>query len=123
MTMNASIQPERQIEADGAAVDVFRLPTDEASLEKLLRELFAEHWRDITLGPIIQGAAREMRAERPPDRIGMMDGYLTIAFGVPHFHICIGEHKGTGANPAPPDPAQHRRTSRTELYRSARSRS
>jgi hypothetical protein len=102
---------------DGAAVDVFPLPTDEASLETLLRELFTEHWRDITFGPIIQGAAWEMRAAQAPDRIGMMDGYLTIAFGLPHFHICIGEHKGTRANPVSPELAHHRRTARAELYR------
>jgi hypothetical protein len=102
---------------DGAAVDVFPLPTDEASLETLLRELFTEHWRDITFGPIIQGAAWEMRTAQAPDRIGMMDGYLTIAFGLPHFHICIGEHKGTRANPVSPELAHHRRTARAELYR------
>ena len=37
--MSDLIQPERQVEPDGAAVDVFTLPVDEASLEKLLREL------------------------------------------------------------------------------------
>lgn len=35
------MQPERQIEPDGAPVDVFPLPVDESSLEKLLRNLFA----------------------------------------------------------------------------------
>jgi hypothetical protein len=109
--------PRRIVDEDGAAVDVFALPADEASLEALLRELFAEHWQDITFGPIIQGAAWEMRAAQAPDRIGMMDGYLTIAFGTPHFHICIGEHKGTRASPVSPELARHRRTSRAELYR------
>ena len=42
----------------------------------------------------------------------MFDGYLTIAFGVSHFHLCIGTHKG-----APPELAQHRQTARAELYR------
>jgi len=97
------MQPERQIEPDGAAVDVFALPTDEASLEAILRELFVDHWEDITFGPIIQGAAWEMKAARVPDKFGMLDGYLTIGFGVPHFHICIGEHKGTRASPVLPN--------------------
>jgi hypothetical protein len=117
MSMSVPIQPERQIEPDGAAVDVFALPADEASLETLLRELFAEHWRDITFGPIIQGAAWEMRAAQAPDVIGMMDGYLTIGFGGPHFHICIGEHRGTETSPVSPKLARHRRTARAELYR------
>ncbi len=115
--MSDLIQPERQIEPDGAAVDVFTLPVDEASLEKLLRELFVEHWQDITFGPLIQGAAWEMRAARAPDVVGMMDGYLTIGFGGPHFHICIGEHRGTELSPVSPKLAHHRRTSRAELYR------
>ena len=115
--MNAPIQPQRQIEPDGAPTDVFALPTDEASLEKLLRGLFTAYWRDITFGPLIQGAAWEMRAPRAPDVIGMMDGYLTIGFGGPHFHICIGEHRGTELSPVSPQLAHHRRTSRAELYR------
>jgi len=111
------MQPERQIEPDGAPTDVFTLPHDEASLEKLLRGLFVEHWQDITFGPLIQGAAWEMRAPQAPDVIGMMDGYLTIGFGGPHFHICIGEHRGTELSPVSPQLAHHRRTSRAELYR------
>jgi hypothetical protein len=46
-----------------------------------------------------------------------LDGYLTVAFGVPHFHICIGEHKGPHNNPVSPELAHHRRTARAELYR------
>jgi hypothetical protein len=111
------MEPERHVEPDGATVEIFPLPTDEAGLEALLRELFVEHWRDITFGPIIQGAAWEMRAPQAPDRFGMMDGYLTVAFGVPHFHLCIGEHKGTKADPVSPELAHHRRTARAELYR------
>ena len=29
---------------DGATVEVFALPTDEASLEQLLRDLLEQHW-------------------------------------------------------------------------------
>jgi len=115
--MTLPISPERQIEPDGAQVDIFRLPTDAESLEAILRELFVEYWEDITFGPIIQGAAWEMKATQAPDKFGMLDGYLTIGFGVPHFHICIGEHKGTRANPVSPELAHHRRTTRAELYR------
>lgn len=114
---SARAAPRRRIEADGAAVDVFPLPSDAASLEALLRDLFENHWREIIFGPIIEGAAWEMRAAAPPSRIAMLDGYLTIAFGVPHFHICIGEHKGPPGRPTPPTLAHHRRTARAELYR------
>lgn len=119
MTFETKLKPlsKRIVDPDGATVEVFPLPTDEETLFELMRELFQNHWHEITFGPIIQGAAWEMRAERAPDKIRMFDGYLTVAFGVPHFHICIGEHKGAHNNPVSPALARHRRTARAELYR------
>lgn len=107
----------RIIEPDGAALDVFSLPLDTASLEELFRDLFEHHWREIVFGPIIQGAAWEIHADRAPTRIRLLDGYLTVAFGVTHFHVCIGENKGSRARPTSPELAKLRRTSRAELYR------
>jgi hypothetical protein len=102
---------------DGATVEIFPLPTDEASLEELLRELFEQHWDKITFGPLIQGAAWEIRAPHAPTQIDVLDGYLTVAFGASHFHLCIGPHKATRSNPTPEVLARHRRTARAELYR------
>ncbi len=116
-TPNTSNEPRRVVEPDGARVDIFPLPTDEATLEAVLRELFVDHWQEITFGPIIQGAAYELKAPAPPTYVGTTDGYLTIAFGAPHFHLCIGEHKGSPSNPVSPELARHRRTARAELYR------
>ena len=112
-----SAEAQRVHDDDGALLEVFALPTDAASLERLLRDLFQNHWHEITFGPIIQGAAWEMRAAEPPAAIKMFDGYLTVAFGVPHFHICIGEHQGPHNNRCTPELAHHRRTARAELYR------
>ena len=108
----SAAQPRRTADIDGSTVDIFELPTDEDSLKELFRNLFENHWREIIFGPIIQGAAYEFRAPSPPTYFGMFDGYLTVAFGVSHFHLCIGAHKG-----APPELARHRQTSRAELYR------
>jgi hypothetical protein len=115
--VSQDVHPRRVVDDDGATVEVFALPTDSASLEELLIGLFRDHWREIAFGPLIQGAAWEMRATEPPDRIKMFDGYLTVAFGVPHFHICIGEHKGPHNNRVSPALAKHRRTARAEMYR------
>ena len=79
--MSDDVHPQRVVDDDGATVEVFALPTDSASLEELLIGLFRDHWREIAFGPLIQGAAWEMRATQPPDRIKMFDGYLTVAFG------------------------------------------
>jgi hypothetical protein len=113
----SDLQPQRVVDDDGATLEVFSLPTDSASLEELLSTLFRDHWREIAFGPLIQGAAWEMKATQAPDRIGMLDGYLTVAFGAPHFHICIGEHKGPANNRVSPALAHHRRTARAEMYR------
>jgi hypothetical protein len=117
MSEVAGYAPKRWTEPDGTLLDVFSLPTDSASLEELLRDLFENRWHEITFGILIQGAAWEMKTDKLPTRIGMLDGYLTVAFGVPHFHVCIGEHKGPRNRPTSPELARHRRTSRAEIYR------
>ena len=113
----SEFRPRRAMEVDGSSIDIFPLPVDEASLEALLRDLFENHWREIVFGPIIEGAAYEFRAPSLPTHIGIFDGYLTIAFGLSHFHICIGPHRGSPGNPASPALARHRRMLRAELYR------
>ena len=115
--MIAGTHPERVTDPDGSIAEIFVLPTDEASLEELLRDLFEQQWDKITFGPLIQGAAWEMRTSHAPTHVGMLDGYLTVAFGNSHFHLCIGAHKGPGNNPTPEALARHRRTARAELYR------
>jgi hypothetical protein len=115
--MALDTRPERVTDPDGAIVETLPLPADEASLEELLRDLFEQHWDRITFGPLIQGAAWEIRAPHAPTHIGMLDGYLTVAFGVSHFHLCIGPHKGPRNDPTPEGLARHRRTARAELYR------
>jgi hypothetical protein len=85
--MSEPIVPERVADLDGQAVEIFRLPTDEVSLEAILRELFEQHWHQITFGPIIQGAAWEIRAPHAPSYVGMMDGYLTVALGISHLDL------------------------------------
>jgi hypothetical protein len=109
--------PSRAIDPDGATMEVFPFSTDEKTLEQVLTFLFTERWADIAFGPIIEGAAFEFRASGPPERMGMMDGYLTVHFGPSHFHLCIGPHKGASKSPTPPALAKHRRTARAELFR------
>jgi hypothetical protein len=115
--MTDPMQTKRQIDPDGATVEVFPLPTDQETLEALLRDLFENHWQEITFGPMVQGAAWEIRTSHAPTHIGMLDGYLTVAFGISHFHICIGPHKGSPQSPTPAALAEHRRTGHAELYR------
>ncbi len=109
--------PRLAREPDGATLEVWDLDPSPALLEALLTDLFRNHWHEITFGSLIQGAAWEITAAGPPERLGMADGYLTVDFGSMHFHLCIGEHRGNRGNPTPPELAAHRRTRRAELYR------
>ena len=104
-------------EAGNGRVETFALDTSEAALHDLCRDLFEHCWQDLVFGILIQGAAWEIRAPGAPHRIGLVDGYLTVDFGVWHFHICIGPHRGTRKAPTSVELARIRRTSRAELYR------
>lgn len=94
-------------------IEIWPLPTDETFLWNLLKPLFEDHWDQITFGPLLLGAAWEVRAPNAPTRTTLNNGYLTVDFGAWHFHLCIGEFGG-----AEPESARLRRTARAELYRS-----
>jgi hypothetical protein len=114
---DAPAVPQRVTDDDGHIVEIFPLPTDDSTLERLLRELFEVHWDKLVFGPIIQGAAWEIQAPHAPTHVGVLDGYLTVAFGASHFHLCIGPTQGSRQHPTPPALAQHRRCARAEFFR------
>lgn len=64
------------------------------SMNALCDDLFVHNWSRIVVGPCIEGAVFEVRfVEAPGVRIS--DGYLTVDLGPWHFHLCVGEHKGS----------------------------
>ncbi len=103
-------------EPDGRLTDHFDLPTDEATLLRLFKVLFEQYADQIVFGTCIQGAVFEIHIDGPAE-LTMLDGYLTVDVGTWHFHLCIGEHKGTKSAPCPPALAQHRRVKRAALFR------
>ncbi len=111
------MEPEIVVSPTGGKTEVWTLPTDENTLHRLLADIFSNHWPSIIFGPLIQGAAYEFRCPRAPKSITLLDGYLTVHFGGTHFHLCIGENKGTEDHPTPPHLRAHRRPSRAELFR------
>lgn len=110
---------ESRYREDGSlAREVWALPLEEAFLEAFLRDLFENHWSGIRFGPMIQGAAYEWKCPGAPKRISLFDGYLTVMFGDGgHFHLCIGENRGSPASPTGPALRAHRRPSRAEIFR------
>jgi hypothetical protein len=105
------------IEADGGRCETFAMDPVEENLFELFRDIFGLYWDRIQFGPLIQGAAWEVAAPHAPTKVSLLDGYLTVNFGAWHFHVCIGENKGTKAHPTPEKLKAHRRTSRAEFYR------
>jgi hypothetical protein len=110
-------KPRTVFELGNGTLEIFDLNPSESLLFELLKDLFESHWQEIVFGILIQGAAWEIKADRKPESISLLDGYLTVDFGHWHFHICIGENKGSPAHPTDPELKAHRRTSRAELYR------
>jgi hypothetical protein len=114
---DAPVVSQHVTDDDGHVVEIFPLASDGGTLEALLRELFESHWDKIVFGPIIQGAAWEFQAPHAPTHVGLLDGYLTVAFGASHFHLCIGPTQGPRHNPTPEALAHHRRCARAEFFR------
>ncbi|MEO0400684.1 MAG: hypothetical protein AAF224_14835 [Pseudomonadota bacterium] len=111
--------PMAHVDNDGRTEHVWSLPVDEAFLEAFLRDLFENHYNGLTFGPIIEGAAYELRVPGPARSVSMMDGYLTVHWGAGgHFHLCVGANYGSPSRPNPPALIAHRRPCRAELYRS-----
>ncbi len=104
-------------EIGSGTIEIFPVKSTEAILFALLKDVFENYWQEIYFGILIQGAAWEIKAPNAPTRISMLDGYLTVNFGLWHFHLCIGDYKGSKKNPVDPELARIRRTSRAELYR------
>ena len=114
----ATPMPAETVHEPGTGtLEVWPLDPTEHVLYRLLAELFERHWAQITFGPLIQGAAWEIRATAPPEKLVLHDGYLTVDLGGTHFHLCIGEHRGDPGRETPPDLARKRRTGRAEFFR------
>jgi hypothetical protein len=106
-----------KLEGGERALQTWPLPLDETFLEEFLTYVFKTYWDQIIFGPIIEGAAYELTCPRAPSRISTFDGYLTVSFDGPHFHLCIGENKGSRESPTPEDLKVRRKPSKAEIFR------
>jgi hypothetical protein len=122
MTMLAAVKPAKEpivtpLDDGKRALQTWQLPIDEAYLEEFLTYIFKNYWDQIVFGPLIEGAAYEMTCPREPSKIALFDGYLTVAFDGPHFHLCIGENKGSPKDPTPEDLKARRKPSVAQIFR------
>jgi hypothetical protein len=107
MTMPATTDQE----LDGSSTEYSDIPVAGAHIERLMTELFTEHWAQLTVGPLIQGAVFEIRFTEAP-KVAMLDGYLTVDLGPWHFHLCVNDHRDTV-----PELAAIRRVGRAAFFR------
>lgn len=97
-------------------LEVFPIEANQDRLLAILDTLFDDWWRHIAFGPLIQGAAYELRATQRPTR-SLSDGYLTVDFGEGHLHLCIGPHRGAPDRPISADLARRRPCTHAEFQR------
>jgi len=95
----------------GSVTEYDEVPVGGDAVERLLTELFSEHWAEVFAGPVIEGAAYEIRFTAKP-ALSMLDGYLTVDVGAWHFHLCVGDHRGA----ATPEEAARRRVARAAFF-------
>jgi hypothetical protein len=106
-----------RLDGGQSALQVWPVPLDEDFLKEFLTYVYTNYWDQVVYGPLIEGAAYEMTCPRAPARIGLFDGYLTINFDGPHFHLCIGENKGSPEQPTPEALKAKRKPSKAQLFR------
>jgi hypothetical protein len=97
--------------ADGSVTESYEVATAGDAVERLLTEIFRQHWADVFAGPIIEGAAYEIRFTAAPV-VSMLDGYLTVDLGAWHFHLCVGDHRAART----PEQARLRRAARAAFF-------
>ena len=99
-------------EADGTTTEYDEVPVAGDTVERLMTEIFRDHWAAVFAGPVIEGAAYEIRFLTAP-KVSMLDGYLTVDTGAWHFHLCVNDHRGART----PEQARVRRVARAAFFR------
>src|SRR5262245_18586987 len=96
---------------DGSITTYDTVSVEGDRIERLLSELFTQHWHAISAGPVMEGAAYAIRFIAPPVVL-MLAGYLTVDLGSWHFHLCVNDHAGAPT----PDQARGRRVARAAFF-------
>ena len=87
---------------------------------RLCLDLLVNNWNQVAFGPCLEGAVFELQQEHRPERVSMLDGYLTLflgAAGDAHFHLCTDVHRGLGREGVDSAVANRRQCSRVSFYR------
>lgn len=77
---------------DGTIGHYTYFDVEQVDLVTLLTELYTEHWDKMLTAYIIQGAVFELFPTKP-EKIGVVDGYLTVDTANWHIHLCLGYNR------------------------------
>jgi hypothetical protein len=125
MTTGTSAQ-EPVVERDTAGRPIahrWPLSNTPSALTDFLTDVFTRYWDRIVFGPVLDGAAYEWKCPCSPDRIERDGEFLTIGFGGPHFHLCIGtDSPATEGDPEREARMRQLRPTSAMIYRSLDSR-
>src|SRR3954464_15531865 len=117
--MSEVIPKQRIRSPDGKTEDVWALPKDEEFLCAMFTDLFGNHYDGLCWGPMLTGAAYELKAPGKPKSISRDDGFFTVHWGDKgHFHLCIGAISVPADRPNAAEMIAHRRPGRVEFFRS-----
>jgi hypothetical protein len=92
---------------DGTETEYFYFDAAPSKVEKLLCDLYENHWQEINTTYCIQGAVFELFPLQPK-KLSMLDGYFTVDTGLWHIHLCIGDNRSSRSE----EVAQHRKVSK-----------
>jgi hypothetical protein len=106
---------------DEQIVEVLPLPTDEATLVRVLRDLFESHWDKNVFGPIIQGAAWEFQAPHAPSSSVAWTIRGCRPYGVWGSGTAVASSKPPSSSRPPTSPWMTRRSSGSPTGRAWRS--
>jgi hypothetical protein len=94
MTPKAETASELVIGPDGSETRYDYIDATEENVVKLIKDIFENEWRRMTVGPWLRGSLFELTFEKQPD-VSVSGGYLTVNPGPWHFHLTVGVPKDT----------------------------
>ena len=116
--MRSEIAKETKTDAAGRKEDIWALPTDEQFLCDLFTDLFDNHYDKISWGPLLAGAAYELKCPGKPTKIDLSGGFLTVHWGNKgHFHLCLGAIKVPANRTDAEEIIATRKPGRAEFFR------
>jgi hypothetical protein len=91
------VQNEIVENVDGTKSEFTYFNGQDIDVEAMLIDIYENHWDKVVTTYVIQGAVFELFSKKP-EKVAVMDGYLTVDTGDWHIHLCVGKNRGNKAS-------------------------